>query len=218
MTGPSMLPTLAHEGEIVIEDRLTYRFFPQRISRGDLITLRSPLEPGRIVCKRIIGLPGDIVCVDPTGEKAPSTEHVIVPKGHVWISGDNAVVSRDSRDYGPVSMSLIYGRLIAKVSFITLVLWTFWNLIGLAYTRYHQIPIPSNYSGLTWMCWRGATTIHAKNTLIEKKNKITVIHTLIHTDKLWREIHRVSPLPIRLEFEIVSRQPKIPYEEKEKYE
>ncbi|KAF9457091.1 peptidase S24/S26A/S26B/S26C [Collybia nuda] len=115
MAGPSMLPTLAHEGEIVIEDRLTYRIFPQRISRGDLVTLKSPLEPGRIVCKRIIGLPGDIVCVDPTGAKAPSTEHVVVPKGCVWVSGDNAIVSRDSRDYGPVSMSLIYGRLIAKV-------------------------------------------------------------------------------------------------------
>jgi inner membrane protease subunit 1 len=110
-----MLPTLATEGEIVIEDRLTFRLFPDRLSRGDLITLKSPLEPGRIICKRVIGLPGDVVCVDPTGKKAPSTEHVIIPKGHVWISGDNAAWSRDSRNYGPVSMSLIQGRLLARV-------------------------------------------------------------------------------------------------------
>lgn len=120
-----MLPTLAHDGEIVIEDRLTYRLFPERLSRGDLITMKSPLTPGRVVCKRVIGLPGDIVCVDPTGEKAPSTEHVLVPKGHVWVSGDNAAYSRDSRDHGPVSKSLIYGRLIARVSFIYLGSWTF---------------------------------------------------------------------------------------------
>lgn len=110
-----MLPTLANEGELVIEDRLTFRLFPDRLSRGDLITLKSPVEPGRIICKRVIGLSGDVVCVDPTGEKAPSSEHVKIPKGHVWISGDNAAWSRDSRDYGPVSISLIQGRIIARV-------------------------------------------------------------------------------------------------------
>jgi len=115
MSGVSMLPTLANEGELVIEDRLTLRLFPDRLSRGDLITLKSPVEPGRIVCKRVIGLPGDIVCVDPTGKMAPSTEHVRIPKGHVWISGDNAAWSRDSREYGPVSISLIQGRLAARV-------------------------------------------------------------------------------------------------------
>jgi inner membrane protease subunit 1 len=110
-----MLPTLADEGELVIEDRMTFRLFPDRLSRGDLITLKSPLEPHRIICKRLIGLPGDLVCVDPTGEKAPSSEHIKIPKGHVWISGDNAAWSRDSRDYGPVSMSLIQGRIVARV-------------------------------------------------------------------------------------------------------
>lgn len=104
-----MLPTLADSGEIVVEDRLTYRLNPGSVARGDLITLRSPIDPSRIICKRVLGLPGDIICVDPTGEKAPSTEHVVIPKGHIWISGDNAAFSRDSRDYGPVSMAL-YSR------------------------------------------------------------------------------------------------------------
>ncbi|TFK40975.1 peptidase S24/S26A/S26B/S26C, partial [Crucibulum laeve] len=115
MEGPSMLPTLADGGELVIEDRLTYRIFPNRLARGDLVTLISPLDPQRLICKRVIGLPGDVICVDPTGEKAPSTEHVIVPKGHIWLSGDNAAYSRDSRDYGPVSISLIQARLYARV-------------------------------------------------------------------------------------------------------
>jgi len=113
MEGPSMLPTLADSGELVFESCFAYRFFP--IARGDLVTLKSPLDPQRIVCKRVIGLPGDIICVDPTGEMAPSSEHVVVAKGHVWISGDNAAASRDSRTYGPVSMSLIQAKLVARV-------------------------------------------------------------------------------------------------------
>lgn len=118
MYGPSMLPTLGVEGEIVIEDRLSYWLNPQ-LSRGELVILQSPRNPEGVICKRIIGLPGDIVCVDPTGKYAPSTEHVMIPEGHVWIAGDNADNSIDSRMYGPVSMSLIQGRMLARVSEIT---------------------------------------------------------------------------------------------------
>jgi mitochondrial inner membrane protease subunit 1 len=110
-----MLPTMAEEGEIAVESILAYRLWPNSLARGDLITLTSPLDPSRVICKRVAGLPGDIVCVDPTGLKAPSTEHVVVPKGHVWLIGDNAAVARDSRDYGPVSMALIRGKLVARV-------------------------------------------------------------------------------------------------------
>lgn len=111
-----MIPTMSATGECVLENRL---FSPQRLSRGDLVTYISPLDPSRIVCKRVIGLPGDVVCVDPTGQIAPSTEHVVVPKGHLWMSGDNAEMSRDSRHYGPVSMALVKGKLIAKVRAFT---------------------------------------------------------------------------------------------------
>jgi inner membrane protease subunit 1 len=115
-----MIPTLGATGEFVLEDRLTPRLFPYSIQRGDLVVLKSPIMPERIVCKRVLGLPGDIVCVDPTGEYAPSTEHLVVPKGHMWISGDNAPFSRDSRLYGPVSMSLIQSKLLLRVSFANL--------------------------------------------------------------------------------------------------
>lgn len=113
-----MLPTIDMKGEIVIEDRLSYWLNPQ-LSRGELVVLQAPHRPEGVICKRIIGLPGDIVCVDPTGKYAPSTEHVIIPKGHVWIAGDNADNSVDSRIHGPVSISLIQGRLLARVSKIT---------------------------------------------------------------------------------------------------
>jgi len=114
-----MIPTFANSGEIVLEELLSLRLFPDSLARGDLITVESPLTPGRMVCKRLIGLPGDIICVDPTGRLAPSTEHVVIPKGHIWISGDNADASRDSRTYGPVPMALVKGRIVARVSFTT---------------------------------------------------------------------------------------------------
>ena len=40
---------------------------------------------------------------------------VTVPPGHVWLQGDNMSVSRDSREYGPVSRGLIRGRVRYKV-------------------------------------------------------------------------------------------------------
>ena len=113
--GPSMLPTFETSGEIAIESIISHRLAPYNLTRGELVSLKSPVKPNRIICKRIVGIPGDIVCVDPTGLKAPSEEHVVVPKGHVWIAGDNAACSTDSRDYGPVSMGLIRGRIIARV-------------------------------------------------------------------------------------------------------
>ncbi|TFK57381.1 signal peptidase I family protein [Heliocybe sulcata] len=113
--GPSMLPTLAMSGEILLENNFSIWWNPNNIARGDLVSYVSPIDPTRIACKRVIGLPGDVVCVDPTGEKAPSTEHVIVPKGHYWLAGDNAPASRDSRWYGPVSGQLIRGKIVARI-------------------------------------------------------------------------------------------------------
>ena len=38
-----------------------------------------------------------------------------IPKGHVWLQGDNTVNSIDSRDYGPVPEATLKGRVIARV-------------------------------------------------------------------------------------------------------
>ena len=39
-----------------------------------------------------------------------------MPKGHVWLLGDNRDHSMDSRSYGPVPCGLILGRVCYKVS------------------------------------------------------------------------------------------------------
>ncbi|KHN47457.1 Mitochondrial inner membrane protease subunit 1 [Glycine soja] len=38
-----------------------------------------------------------------------------VPKGHVWIQGDNIYASRDSRHFGPVPYGLIEGKVFFRV-------------------------------------------------------------------------------------------------------
>ncbi|KAI0361237.1 signal peptidase I family protein [Trametes cingulata] len=110
--GPSMFPTMNMTGEAVLELKWIN---PQRLQRGELVTYVSPADPSRIVCKRVTGLPGDVICVDPTGKYAPSTEHVVIPRNHIWVTGDNLPWSRDSRIYGPVPLGLIRGKLYARV-------------------------------------------------------------------------------------------------------
>ena len=38
-----------------------------------------------------------------------------VPQGHMWVEGDNAPWSRDSREYGPVPLGLVRGKVVARI-------------------------------------------------------------------------------------------------------
>jgi len=38
-----------------------------------------------------------------------------IPKGHCWVEGDNAHLSRDSRDFGPVPLGLINGVVVGII-------------------------------------------------------------------------------------------------------
>lgn len=79
-----MYPTLSHAGTFVLHSRLALRFSP--LERGNLVTAGSPFDPAHQILKRVIGLPGDTVCVDPTGErKELKNEWCTVPRGHVWF-------------------------------------------------------------------------------------------------------------------------------------
>ncbi|KAL1915472.1 uncharacterized protein VTP21DRAFT_6596 [Calcarisporiella thermophila] len=108
--GPSMLPTFNMVGDVVALEHFSHRF--QRLQIGDVVVAVSPTNPKVAVCKRIIGMSGDIVCVDPS--KDPH-KYVTVPRGHVWLQGDNMSNSTDSRVYGPVPYALIRGRVFARV-------------------------------------------------------------------------------------------------------
>ncbi|KEP48648.1 S26 family signal peptidase [Rhizoctonia solani 123E] len=110
--GASMLPTLNSHGDILLQESLSLKFSSPKLSRGDLVISISPVDPTRLVCKRLLGLPGDTICVDPSEN---DTRHVVIPQGHVWLQGDNYSNSRDSRVYGPVPVGLVRARVLARV-------------------------------------------------------------------------------------------------------
>ena len=41
-----------------------------------------------------------------------------IPKGHVWLQGDNLANSIDSRDYGAVPEATLKGRVLARVALL----------------------------------------------------------------------------------------------------
>ena len=43
------------------------------------------------------------------------TTHILVPPNHLWLEGDNAENSNDSRFFGAVSMNLVKDKVIYKV-------------------------------------------------------------------------------------------------------
>mmetsp|Transcript_22078 Transcript_22078/g.54551 ORF Transcript_22078/g.54551 Transcript_22078/m.54551 type:complete len:364 (-) Transcript_22078:2306-3397(-) len=90
------------------------------ISVGDVIVVKHPDRVGT-VCKRVLGLPGDIV-TKPTQRTQKEgildrsmPENLVVPDGHLWIEGDNPWNSSDSRNYGPIPASLIVGRVLVRL-------------------------------------------------------------------------------------------------------
>ncbi|KAI8990808.1 peptidase S24/S26A/S26B/S26C, partial [Mycotypha africana] len=107
--GPSMLPYFGTYG-IILSDNLSKRF--REFKPGDVVICKSPEVPNRQVMKRIIGMPGDSICKDPTAEER---EYLTVPRGHIWVGGDNLSMSKDSRTYGPVPLAMVKGRVLAKV-------------------------------------------------------------------------------------------------------
>lgn len=104
-SGPSMEPTI-YSNDIIISEHITSKL--SKYERGDIVILRSPTKPKLFVCKRIIGMPGDRI-------KINIFEHKIVPKGHIWLEGDNKSNSNDSRSYGPVPQGLVCGRALCKI-------------------------------------------------------------------------------------------------------
>mmetsp|Transcript_23526 Transcript_23526/g.28982 ORF Transcript_23526/g.28982 Transcript_23526/m.28982 type:complete len:159 (+) Transcript_23526:264-740(+) len=110
--GPSMLPTFNCAGDIVVVEHITPRFGTLKV--GHVVLANSPTNPKKTICKRIKGFGGDVV----KPSKLYPSQHVAekrIPKGRVWLEGDNPSNSTDSRNYGPVPEALIKGRVLFKI-------------------------------------------------------------------------------------------------------
>lgn len=100
-----MEPTI-FTNNILFTEHLTPRF--RKLERGDIIIAKCPTNPKQHICKRVTGLPGDHM-------KIGQFSSEIVPRGHVWLEGDNKHNSADSRVYGPVPQGLIRSRALFRI-------------------------------------------------------------------------------------------------------
>ncbi|NXC18973.1 IMP1L protease, partial [Corythaeola cristata] len=90
-SGPSMEPTIQNS-DIVFSENLSRHFYCIQ-KYGLLLRLDFTFCLPELVNNRVLS----------------------VPKGHVWLEGDNLRNSTDSRCYGPVPYGLIRGRICFKI-------------------------------------------------------------------------------------------------------
>mmetsp|Transcript_31298 Transcript_31298/g.76345 ORF Transcript_31298/g.76345 Transcript_31298/m.76345 type:complete len:335 (-) Transcript_31298:105-1109(-) len=134
--GPSMLPTINESGDLVVYETRTVR--RDELQKGNIVILKSPKDPEQILCKRIIALEGETVEVESRFNPQFVTKS-FVPKGHVWIQGDNLDNSSDSRSYGAVPRALIIGRAFARIYPISQIKWLGDTLDYSHSSRYKEI-------------------------------------------------------------------------------
>ena len=122
--GTSMLPRLEDQDRLFI-NKFVYKF--TSIERGDVVVFHYPRDPEKSYIKRVIALPGDRLRIDngtvwlngkPQPELYVPEEYrdnryypeIIVPEGDYFMMGDHRSISSDSREFGPVERSFIYGK------------------------------------------------------------------------------------------------------------
>ena len=124
--GTSMLPRLEDSDRLFI-NKFAYHF--EAINRGDVVVFHYPRDPEKSYIKRVIALPGDRLRVDhgrvfvngkpireayvpPEYRDSRSIAEMMLPPDEYYVMGDHRSISSDSRDFGPVDRSLIYGKAV----------------------------------------------------------------------------------------------------------
>ena len=122
--GTSMMPRLENHDRLFI-NKFVYHF--EAIDHNDVVVFHYPLDPSKSYIKRVIGLPGDRIeilhgqvwlngrklrelYVPARYRDTDSMSAMIVPKDCYFVMGDHRSISSDSRAFGPVERSLIYGK------------------------------------------------------------------------------------------------------------
>ena len=122
--GTSMLPRLDDQDRLFI-NKFVYHF--TAIERGDVVVFHYPRDPEKSYIKRVIALPGDRLRIDhgmvwlngqQQAEKYVPEEYrdsrtyaeIVIPESSYFMMGDHRSISSDSREFGPVERSFIYGK------------------------------------------------------------------------------------------------------------
>jgi signal peptidase I len=126
--GTSMMPSLTNQERIFI-NKFVYKIGSGAIDRGDTVVFLFPEDRSKSYIKRVIGVPGDRIRIDegvvhvngkPLEEPyVPenyrdhlSKEERVVPEDSYFVLGDHRNSSNDSRAWGYVPRSLIYGKAV----------------------------------------------------------------------------------------------------------
>ena len=124
--GTSMLPRLEDRDRLFITK---FVYHVEAIERGDIVVFHYPLDPEKSYIKRVIAVPGDRLRIDHgqvwlNGKRlresyvpeeyrdTRSMDSMVVPAGFYFMMGDHRSISSDSREFGPVKRSLIYGKAV----------------------------------------------------------------------------------------------------------
>ncbi len=124
--GTSMLPRLEDSDRLFI-NKFVYRI--SSIERGDVVVFHYPRDPEKSYIKRVIALPGDKLRIDRgvvwvNGKRQiedyvpedfrdyKSVAETVIPPDFYYMMGDHRSISSDSREFGPVERSLIYGKAV----------------------------------------------------------------------------------------------------------
>jgi signal peptidase I len=126
--GTSMMPSLYDQERLFI-NQFSYKFGLGPIRRGDTVVFWFPEDTTKSYIKRVIGLPGDSIVVKDgwvwvNGRKLEESyvpreyrddrsypAHV-VPPNQYFVLGDHRSSSNDSRAWGFVPRSYIYGKAV----------------------------------------------------------------------------------------------------------
>jgi inner membrane protease subunit 1 len=119
-SGPSMMPTISASWDWILISK--FHSQGRGIQAGDLISFVHPKGEYQVI-KRVIADEGDIVQFRRIKESRDGLLVAVnqdaklaeVPKGHIWVEGDNPDWSKDSRLYGPIAKGLVQGKVIARV-------------------------------------------------------------------------------------------------------
>jgi signal peptidase I len=124
--GTSMMPSLDDQERIFV-NKFVYRLEP--IQRGDIVVFRYPRDTTKSFIKRVIGLAGDHIRIDAGRVYVNNTQldedyvpriyedlrsypEIVVPPDSYFVLGDHRSLSNDSRDFGPVNETFIYGKAV----------------------------------------------------------------------------------------------------------